>query len=69
MEHNVPPFYAVWPVAPFAFAHTFCASQDFPRNSDFLKTAPTEFKSISVQLMTTCEKMILARAIEIPKKT
>ena len=29
-------------VSPFATAHTFCASRDHPRRSDFLTTVPAK---------------------------
>ena len=33
-----------WATPPFAIAHTFCASQDGPRYSVFLRTVPTNSK-------------------------
>ena len=47
--------------SPFSTAHTFCASRNGPRNSDFLRTVPIIIQSFFGWLMTMREKKILAR--------
>ena len=52
----------------FASAHTFCASRDGPRSSDFLRTAPTNLKGFFCAIyITVRERKILGRSIEIEK--
>ena len=54
---------------PFGTAHTFCASQDGPRSSHFLRTVPTNSKVfLPARFMNMREKKILASVLEIQKE-
>ena len=61
-------FVPYWPtVAPFVTAHTYCASQDGPRNSGFLRTVPGSTK-VFERCIAKREKQVLAGAIGIQKE-
>ena len=55
-------------VPTFPTAHTFCASRDGPRGSDFLRTVATNSKVFFARFINMREKKISASVIEIRKE-